>query len=197
MASGNGSEPRLGGDPSPLVSCDDNSPFELRLAQAIAWCGALADLAQPQTSLRSPDLLQLSVFPISRASTVNQVLSRRGWHETIRPVRPTLPRDGLAGGRLLAYLPEEQLSDGAAELETHGFFDEDNVPPCDTWVGLFANGAEYRSYASDVLISWVPAEFVALAEQGINVNPEECIKWLADSDVPVAAEIRARGFLPK
>jgi hypothetical protein len=40
----------------------------------------------------------------------------------------------LCGGRLVAYFPDDNLFDGAAEAESQGFFDVDNIPPYDTWV---------------------------------------------------------------
>lgn len=179
----------------PLVGLGDDSPFELRLARAIAWCAPRADLNLPEASLRSAELLELSVFPFSRASTVRNVLRRRAWHDAIRPVAPVRAGDLFGSSRLLAYLPDDTLADGAAELDTHGFFDADNVPPWDTWVGLFPVEIGFRSYASEVLISWVPPDFLGLVDQGIRVNPEECITWLADLDIPMAAELRARGLL--
>ena len=70
-------------------------------------------------------------------------------------------------GRILAYWPGENLADGAARSATAGFFDVNNVPPWDTWLA-FVDGALY---------AWVPAELVDRVQQGIDVNPEECIRW--------------------
>jgi hypothetical protein len=74
----------------------------------------------------------------------------------------------LGSGRLLIYVPEENLADGAAKYASRGFFDVDNVPPWDLWV-VFAGGT---------LLSWVPPELIQLAQSGIDVNPEGCIAWL-------------------
>jgi hypothetical protein len=71
-------------------------------------------------------------------------------------------------GKLLVYAPEENLADGAAQLESKGFFDGDNVPPWNTWVA-FSHG---------ILLSWIPPQFVGLAQNGIDVNPECCIRWM-------------------
>lgn len=75
----------------------------------------------------------------------------------------------LCGGRLLSYVSEENLADGAAEYESNGFLDFENVPPWDTWV----------AYSDRTLISWVPAELVQLVQRGVFVNPEECIRWIS------------------
>jgi hypothetical protein len=176
-----------------LVGFGDDQPFELRLAQAIAWCASHADLSTPSTSLRSSELYRPSQFPGSRTSAVHGVVWRR--EVAVGKTEPVRSADDLAGGRLLVYLPDEQLADGAAEVESNGFFDVENVPPWDTWVADFHYGTDFRPWASDVLISWVPPEFVGLADQGINVNPEECIHWLTESDAPVAAELRARELI--
>jgi hypothetical protein len=81
------------------------------------------------------------------------------------------PSQGATGnaadGRLLLYVPSENLADGAAEFSSNGFFDVNNVPPWDIWVD-FSNGT---------LTSWVPPMLLDAAEMGIDANPEECIRW--------------------
>lgn len=71
------------------------------------------------------------------------------------------------GGRLLLYFPLENLADGAAQVNSAGFYDVDNVPPWDIWIG-FSRGA---------LISWVPPTLIEIAQMGIDANPENCIQW--------------------
>lgn len=71
-------------------------------------------------------------------------------------------------GRFILYVPEENLADGAAKYSSNGFFDIDNVPPWDTWV----------AFSHNTLLSWVPPELVGLAQSGIDVNPENCIRWM-------------------
>ena len=89
---------------------------------------------------------------------------------------------GLRSGRLLLYAPQDNLSDGAAEYASMGFFDVDNAPPWDTWIVMF------RKY----LVSWVPSQLVRLVQQGLDVNPEQCILWADDpslSKEPIAATL--------
>ena len=74
---------------------------------------------------------------------------------------------GDAGGRFLLYSPSENLACGAADTSSNGFFDANNVPPWDLWVG-FSNGT---------LVSWIPPALVDVAAMGIFANPEECIRW--------------------
>ena len=73
----------------------------------------------------------------------------------------------VAHGRLLLYDPDENLADGAAEYSSSGFFDSNNVPPWDIWVGM----------ANRTLVSWVPPVLVEAAQMGIDANPESCIRW--------------------
>jgi hypothetical protein len=37
-------------------------------------------------------------------------------------------------GRVVAFMPDQSLFDGAAKVETEGFFDRNNVPAWDTWI---------------------------------------------------------------
>jgi hypothetical protein len=79
----------------------------------------------------------------------------------------------LSGGKLLLYSPDENLFDGAAKYSSKGFFDVDNIPPWDSWVCF--NGIH--------LVSWVPSVLLDLADAGIDVNPEGCIKWADDESI--------------
>jgi hypothetical protein len=73
----------------------------------------------------------------------------------------------LARGRLLEFIPSQTLMDGAAKYSSNGFFDVNNVPPWDTWV----------AFSERILVSWVPPLLVEIAQNGIDVNPEGCIRW--------------------
>jgi hypothetical protein len=90
----------------------------------------------------------------------------------------------------LLYYPDEDLADGAAESESKGFFDIHNAPPWDTWIAMVEDAG--RSERNPYLIAWGPEEFVAHAQRGIDVNPEECIRWLDDCDVAIRPLIRGR-----
>jgi hypothetical protein len=147
----------------------------------------------PAGSLRY-DQLRPRPLAAGRLESLRTVLSYRALYVRRGAAAPLLS-PGLGGGRLLVYYPDAELSDGAAELETRGFFDVFNTPPWDSWVALFrdegAADVSYREY----LLAWVPPAFVALAGRGIDVNPEGCIAWLADTDTPVARELRTRDLL--
>ena len=82
----------------------------------------------------------------------------------------TSAQKAQAIGRFVAYAPEDNLSDGAAEVQSLGFFDVDSVPPWDTWIAL----------VDRYVLAWVPPLLFGFARRGIEVNPEECIKWADD-----------------
>jgi hypothetical protein len=101
-----------------------------------------------------------------------------------------VPAHDLAGGRLLVYAPDDSLFDGAAEVSTGGFFDFDNIPPWDTWVAFL-----YESERLQYLVSWIPPQLIELANTGVNVNPEACIRWLEGLDSPVVTALREEDLL--
>jgi hypothetical protein len=159
--------------------------FLQRLAEAIDWCGPRASPADPKACLRTPRLAPQALAG-GRADVVESVGRARYAALQWPPARRAA---GLAGGRLLGYVPDDNLADGAAEAATWEYFDVDNVPPWDTWVG-YVSEAGRRGY----LVSWVPPCFVELVGGGIAVNPEECLWWLDERDTELARLLRSRGL---
>jgi hypothetical protein len=168
--------------------------FKNRLAQTIFWCATRAYRATPVTSLRTPEL-RPHLLEENRSSAVNTVVYARELFGGIDIRKATIPT-ALAGGRLLVYFPNNDLACGAAEQETAGFFDINNVPPWDTWVDFFRDETpNIDAFDTEYLIAWVPPEFVSLANEGIDVNPEQCILWLSDTSVGLAKALRAENLL--
>jgi hypothetical protein len=149
-----------------------------RLAETILWCAPRANRTEPSTCLRSADIRPRTLQP-SYSAGVNDVAANRRLCLRQR----VDPRRDLAGGRILVYGPDEELSDGAAEAETAGYLDVNNCPPWDTWISLtqFSDGASGRAAH---LFSWVPPVFLDDVQRGIEVNPEQCIMWLEDWQAP-------------
>ena len=152
-----------------------------RLHETLEWCKVRIDVADPQRCLRSdetrPRVLERDYF-----AAVFMAAAPR------RHVASSAPRPHSVGrGRLLVYFPDDELADGAAEVQSNGFFDVNNPPPWDTWVAMVedAGRVEHNPY----LVSWVPPEFIPRVQRGIDVNPEECIRWLDMSDVALRALI--------
>jgi hypothetical protein len=149
--------------------------FLVRLAQTIAWCASRADASDPRDSLRTHELnpSAADLYRDDSEEVVRTVVESRA--QSVG-TRPAVQREGLLdlhGGRLAVYFPAEQLDDGAAEFETDGFFDVQDTPPWDTWVGLY-----HDRVRGAYLISWVPEPLVVLAARGISANPIQCIAWL-------------------
>jgi hypothetical protein len=74
----------------------------------------------------------------------------------------------LASGKLLRYEPDFNVSDGASQDTTYGYFDVNDAPPWDTWI----------CFTDRSLISWVPPSLIDLVRSGIEVNPVDCIGWV-------------------
>lgn len=156
-------------------------PLWERLRDTIAWCQANVDVASPMHSLRS-DVIRPRTLEDGYYSTVGAVAShrRRACWKAVEGI----PARSLEGGRLLVHFPDLDLACGAAQAASRGFFDVHNVPPWGTWVAMIQETEERRG---PYLLSWVPPQFLALAERGIDVNPECCITWLAGAQLRLEA----------
>ena len=186
--------------PSLVTSAPDLSesldPFWQRLQEAVAWCGPRANPKDPRDCLRSPNLRPRILQPSYSAGVADLLLGR----ELALGRKFAVPQDSLATGRFLVYGPDEELSDGAAEQETNGFFDVANCPPWDTWVAFIEEPHPSPNGRIAYLVSWVPPDFVESVGRGIYVNPEQCIRWLEDCTDAFAkylaqeVSVRARGL---
>jgi len=177
-----------------LARLQTKKDFLRRLTETIVWCLQAGNVADPKTSLRT---FEPSCAPLSTRShqmfCVSQDRSHRlrsiGQHD-LEPVTD------LRGGRLLAYFPDYTMCDGVAGAESMGFFDDFNIPPYDTWVWMAqdvrtaAFGDRLREDTANFLVAWVPPAFIELANQGILVNPEECIAWLDTLDTPFTQTLK-------
>jgi hypothetical protein len=172
------------GEPDVSASLD---PFLHRLADTASWCTPRADVTRPATCLRDPHT-QPRRLEGDYFSAVSTVASRR--YHGAAPARGTPRR--VENGRLMVYFPDADLCDGAAEVETDGYFDVFNTPPWDTWVGFFRDDrAETDAYVN-YLVAWVPPVFVELVARGIEVNPEQCIRWLDETDCGLSRRIAGK-----
>jgi hypothetical protein len=128
----------------------------------------LSSIAPLEGQLRTPSLRPSSSLSEVRAAAdrddiVRSVVTRRSVL-----VSAQAQSSDVRAGKLLLYVPEENLADGAARYASNGLFDGDNVPPWDTWV----------AFSQGTLLSWVPPLLIGLAQSGIDVNPEGCIRWI-------------------
>jgi hypothetical protein len=147
-----------------------------KITETKQWQNAMALLKEIRDSLgpmdrklRSPELkpsLSLDEFGDDAvwANAVAEVVTRRS---RLTAGTSAEKRDTNVGGRLLLYTPSENLACGAAEASSNGFFDVNNVPPWDIWV----------HFSEGTLVSWIPPALLDVAQMGIYVNPEACIRW--------------------
>lgn len=155
--------------------------LRLRVREAAAWCLQYFDPSAIGTSLRPS---RLAPAPLAdRWTAVDGVVVAKR-HELRRS-----PDDRHPRGRLLVYYPDADLADGAAELESSGFFDVHNAPPWGSWIGYFDDRGPDHAF-SCYLLAWVPEFLVAAAGAGIDVNPEWCIRWFADAKVTLRSVLQ-------
>jgi hypothetical protein len=105
-----------------------------------------------------------------RESTVAKVIEKRS--QLLAAEGPLDQKQILSRkkGRLLVCWPAENVSDGASQVGSLGFFDPNDVPPWDTWV----------HYAEGKLTCWVPEDMISLAQVGLDANMVQCIQWVDD-----------------
>ena len=158
-----------------------------RITEAIAWCAPRVDISKPKDCFRS---LELIPHPLEdgRKEVVASVAGKR-YVALGRPKNH--PASDLAGGRLLIYEPDTNLSDGLTKDETKGYVDHDSTPPWDTSVVYIYEPIHQRNY----LLSWVPNEFISLVTSGIKVNSVECLQWLDDTDLLLTTTMRRIGLI--
>jgi hypothetical protein len=188
--------------------------LQRRLEETIVWCTSQDWSTNPAEGLRTAsfrplgyrlkdqyDDILLYRTPPQRQQLVEQIAEARA---------TLLEKHGLArfslakrlnGGRLLAFTPDGTLQDGAATLATDGFLDDDNIPPWDTWIWYVINDPvstpEFWSgtVTDSYLLSWVPDSLIKVVDAGIDVNPEECIRWAADLDTPFIWQLKRAGLV--
>ncbi len=81
-------------------------------------------------------------------------------------------RPGLAGGRVLVTDFQTDWC-VAAEPESDGFYDSNDVPGWDTWFHC-----EPAPESSGLLYCYVPQQLVELADRGMWAIPVQCVRWV-------------------
>ncbi len=156
------------------------------LAQAIAWCDALGP-----SSWRAKEIAPVPARDGPDERVVHDLLSLRAIELRRRGLAIAPGSPLRVAGRFMVYFPDENLCDGYARLVSHGFFDDDNVPPWDTWVSFHVEDDASLRHPRRYLLCYVPASMVDLADEGIEGNPEQCIEWLDRTDVRIRARVAA------
>jgi hypothetical protein len=151
--------------------------FDKRLIETASWCAERLIFADPKQSLRSNLLKPLLVADDAWNYEINDPqLELAALCEKRAAAMNQSVKNVSHSGRLLLFWPHETLTDGAAAVTSRGYFDDWNMPPWDTWF-WYGNLVDEPA----ALVSWVPEEFVNLVEEGVSVNPEECLRLLRSS----------------
>jgi len=131
-----------------------------RLAETVTWCDSRAGSDDHRTAELTPWIFHDG--PDDLVCSLGRTRQLRLRYENL-PVPSTAPV--AARGRFMLYFPDENLSDGYAQIVSNGFFDVENVPAHDTWVSFFDE--EARPFGSRrYLLSYVPDAALDAADAG-------------------------------
>ncbi len=97
-------------------------------------------------------------------------------------LRLKTPGPEIPGRVLVTTAIEESVVDGAASASSSGWFDSNDLPPWDTWFA-YARLNTRRFTERETLFAFVPRFWEAAAEQGMSVNPVDCIEWATEEDL--------------
>lgn len=140
------------------------------IKQSSVWCDFAMKIAKPRSSLRTLEFGP-SFFEQNGFHVVNHIIHARKYKlEHLKKTSDVI----YDPSNIMVYEPDSTVFDGISESETDGFFDVNDCPPWDTWVGFLVFGD--KRY----LLSWVPEEFKHFVNEGFEVNCVECFYWLAD-----------------
>jgi hypothetical protein len=131
-----------------------------------------AALSPLYNQLRNPELkpsieIGENTTDEERENTVAKVIEKRS---QLLAAEGLLDQERILSekkGRLLVCWPAENVSDGASQVASRGFFDPNDIPPWDTWI----------HYGEGRLNCWVPDEVISLAQSGLDANMVQCIQW--------------------
>lgn len=180
----------------------DKADFLKSLEETVTWCNKHAVISDAKNSLRQVFQEPLNeyvpeygrVMPNYSKIVPQLIAERANILEKSNFQSNSVPLD-LLGGRLFVSEPDNSLDDGMAEQESDGFIDGANVPVEDSWVYWFEG--EVTPFDSNVgfIISYVPKIFIQKVQDGIDVNPEECVFWLEDMEHPIVKVMKELGCL--
>jgi hypothetical protein len=187
-----------------MDSAIDIDVFKRRLSETVAWCFKRINPEEPAHCLRSIDLrppgvLMCPRFNIEIHEIVQAVVDERAhWIHTWHKNFDKFPA-GLAGGRLLiCSSATESIPDGGVTELSKGFYDEDDMPPWDTWLCYLENDVHSHLghiYQRQYLVSWVPPQFIELANIGVEGHFLDCMHWATQADTPFTRKLKTAGLL--
>ena len=185
-----------------MNSTIDIDIFKKRLAQTIAWCSSRVVAEEPVTCLRSFDLRPPGTWVASLLNLQwDTIVDAIALERERRLHYPGKLPVGLSDGRLLiASGITEGVGDGASEAESLGFVAEDDLPAWDTWLCYLREDSLNQSFPDhlsryEYLASWVPPEFLELAQGAIEVQCVGCLSWAKNVDTAFTRQLKTAGLL--
>jgi hypothetical protein len=178
--------------------------FRYRLAEAVAWNHERPkELRSEELNPFGPSHLRYWLRSEEWQHWINEMSAERSrLLQRCRRV-PRAVGSGENAARYVAFCPDDNLSDGAAEAVSGGYFDERNVPAWNTWLfwveaSTFAvRRVEGRSQplGGGFLLALAPPALTGAIDAGIDVNPERCIGWAEEILCPWSEALRQEGLL--
>jgi hypothetical protein len=158
----------------------EEKEFRESLDAVRRWCIARGQGDDPKWSLRSPELAPIPTESKDDPTFWNTLdLIERVVQKRRDIIAKQVPSDlgvtvSRGGKLLLCDFDKTNHNYGSAEY-SKGFYHGNDNPPWDCWVGS----------VQGVLIAWVPALFVELANEGMSVEFTDTLSWVtANSNVP-------------
>jgi uncharacterized protein (TIGR02996 family) len=193
-----------------------------RLADVVAWC-----TRREYKVLRTPELMPHlhngassieSLWhcrrPEERTALVHRLGNLRAARLDAFGLAPEETATDLAGGRLVLFAPDRAHGDGAARLNSGGYFDAYQAPAWDTWLFYFDEGAAGRRRAhthwehewilrrkvlpvafASYLVAWVPPALVRAVDRARDVPGVPCLEWAENVECDLTVRLRELGWL--
>ena len=170
--------------------------FRSSLFEAIAWRSTRNTAGIAERDFRSPELRPGDPFR-DWAATTNLLIRHR--REILFSNSVNIPNQlDLSSGGLLLFDPGQSLSDGAAQVESNGFFDADNIPPWDLWIAYIEEPKQQLNSWTrfdSFLLCWIPQALSEMVDHSLAVNPERCLEWARNVDSPFLRLLRSANLL--
>lgn len=158
------------------------------LRESMDWCSRpsvirsgfrTVQLEPPAALLQDPVGYSLDHGPERLVEVVAILCAAR------RELLSTVPAphgSGAPGRVLVSTAIQESVVDGASAAASAGWFDGNDLPPWDTWLG-YARVNTRRFTDRFALFAFVPDTRTEVVMRGMKVNPVDCIEWATEADM--------------
>ena len=170
-----------------MNDCEFETVFAKSLSDAQLWAAGRLQGGQDHVRLRSPELGSCHegiVEPYGQSmAAVNALVKARS-----KLLEHADVKKPLTATKILCCDYAVSEASEASQVASHGYFNEFDLPPWDTWVAWFPD-RETAQENCGVIISIVPQPCRQLVQLGIDANPVECIYWLDVAREPKSLHI--------